>query len=63
MPYYEYKCECSEQDIVTFERSIKDDEPDYFCEKDGCGKKLKKHYGSFGIQFNGSGFYKTDNPN
>jgi predicted nucleic acid-binding Zn ribbon protein len=59
MPYYEYKCECSPEDIVTFERSIKDDAPDYFCEKDNCGKQLKQNYSSFGIQFRGGGFYST----
>jgi predicted nucleic acid-binding Zn ribbon protein len=23
---------------------------------------LQRHYGSFGVQFKGNGFYKTDNP-
>lgn len=60
MPIYEYKCICDEDKIITFERGIKDDEPIYKC--DQCDSDLKRHYGSFGIQFNGSGFYKTDNP-
>jgi putative FmdB family regulatory protein len=59
MPIYEYKCECDE-DIVPFERGIMDDEPEYSCKK--CDGILKRHFGSFGIQFKGNGFYKTDNP-
>ncbi len=42
------------------ERSINSIEPNYLCNE--CGKRLQRHYGSFGIKFNGSGFYKTDNP-
>ena len=60
MPIYEYKCECSLDNIVTKERSINSVEPNYLC--NDCGKRLQRHYGSFGIKFNGSGFYKTDNP-
>jgi len=30
------------------------------CEK--CGSQMKKVFGTFGIQFKGNGFYKTDNP-
>ncbi len=60
MPIYEYKCECSPEDVLQFERSIMESEPEYGCES--CGSVLKRHYGTFGIQFNGSGFYKTDNP-
>jgi putative FmdB family regulatory protein len=59
MPIYEYKCECSPDKIVSKERSIMDVEPAYLC--NGCGKRLQRNYGSFGIQFKGSGFYKTDN--
>ena len=36
------------------------EEPEYACES--CNLILKRHYGTFGIQFNGTGFYKTDNP-
>jgi putative FmdB family regulatory protein len=60
MPIYEYKCECSPEEIVSKERSITSVEPNYICNE--CGKRLQRHYGSFGIKFNGSGFYKTDNP-
>lgn len=59
MPIYEYKCDCSPEDIVQFERGISEEEPAYGCEK--CNGDLKRHYGTFGIQFNGTGFYKTDN--
>jgi len=59
MPVYEYKCECSPEDIVSKERSISSPEPQYFCTE--CGKELQRHYGTFGIQFKGNGFYKTDN--
>ena len=59
MPIYEYKCECSPETVVSFERKIVDPEPDYPC--DQCGKTMTRHYGSFGIQFKGGGFYKTDN--
>lgn len=59
MPVYEYKCECSE-DIIPFTRGITEEEPQYLCDK--CQKVLTRHYGSFGIQFKGNGFYKTDNP-
>ena len=60
MPIYEYKCECSIDNIVSKERSILDVEPTYLCS--ACGSKMQRHYGSFGIQFKGNGFYKTDNP-
>jgi len=29
------------------------------CEK--CGEAMVKQFGTFGIQFKGTGFYKTDN--
>jgi predicted nucleic acid-binding Zn ribbon protein len=60
MPIYEYKCECSPNSIRPKERSINSIEPTYLCSD--CGKRLQRHYGSFGIQFKGNGFYKTDNP-
>ena len=60
MPIYEYKCKCSQDDIISFERGIFEDEPEYCCEK--CGKELDRHFVSFGVQFKGNGFYKTDNP-
>ena len=51
MPIYEYKCECSPDNIVPKERSINSIEPNYLCNE--CGKRLQRHYGSFGIKFNG----------
>jgi putative FmdB family regulatory protein len=58
MPRYEYSCiECDYTVEVTktFDQS---DNPEV-CAK--CGNLMNKVYGSFGIQFKGSGFYKTDN--
>ena len=59
MPIYEYKCECSPENIVSKERSISSIEPNYLCS--GCGKRLQRYFTPFGIQFKGNGFYKTDN--
>lgn len=60
MPVYEYKCECSPSKIEPFTRSISDPEPEYNCSN--CGLVMTRHYSPFGIEFKGSGFYKTDNP-
>ena len=60
MPVYEYKCECSPEKIVSKERSIKDIEPYYLC--NACGLRMQRHFGQVGVQFKGTGFYKTDNP-
>lgn len=60
MPVYEYKCDCSPEKIVPIDRKITDPELEYPCEE--CNQAMKRHYGSFGIQFKGNGFYKTDNP-
>lgn len=56
MPKYEYACiQC---DIAyEKERSINDKEPEYFCDK--CGYAITRVYSPFGVQFKGSGFYKT----
>lgn len=57
MPTYEYRCkECGHQfDIV---QSFQDDA---LTECPSCGQAtLKKVFGSVGISFKGSGFYKTD---
>ena len=45
MPIYEYKCDCSPEDIVQFERGISEEEPTYGCEK--CNGDLKIHYSIF----------------
>jgi putative FmdB family regulatory protein len=56
MPTYEYACKnCGEHLEVV--QSFKDD-PLTSCPK--CGGTLKKVFGSIGIAFKGSGFYKTD---
>jgi putative FmdB family regulatory protein len=58
MPDYVYKClECDTEIIKT--RSIVESEPQYNCEK--CGVFLTRQYTPFGVQFNGKGFYSTDN--
>lgn len=64
MPVYQYRCDCEmstalEDNVHDFERSIVEDEPVYPCPY--CGEKMVRVYSSFGIKFNGTGFYKTDN--
>jgi len=59
MPTYEYSCaNCETSEEVT--RKFDDPELIPHCPK--CGYSMIRTYGSFGIQFKGSGFYKTDNP-
>lgn len=56
MPTYEYACKsCGEHLEVV--QSFKDD-PLTTCP--ACGGDLRKVFGSIGIAFKGSGFYKTD---
>ncbi len=56
MPTYEYACKaCGEHLEVV--QSFKDD-PLTTCP--ACGGALRKVFGSIGIAFKGSGFYKTD---
>ena len=56
MPTYEYACkQCGEHLEVV--QSFKDG-PLTVCA--ACGGELKKVFGSIGIVFKGSGFYKTD---
>ena len=58
MPTYEYECKkCGERfDVV---QSFSDDP--LKRHKGGCGGSVKRVFGSVGISFKGSGFYKTDN--
>jgi putative FmdB family regulatory protein len=59
MPTYEYSCitcDLNQEVVKSFAEADKEE----FCNK--CGYALTRVYGSFGIQFKGSGFYKTDNP-
>lgn len=59
MPRYDYSCQkCSTSKEVVKSFDMADSEE--VCES--CGEVMIKVYGSFGIQFKGSGFYKTDNP-
>ena len=56
MPTYEYRCaECGLH--VEVVQSFSDDA---LTECGACGGPLKKVFGSVGIVFKGSGFYKTD---
>ena len=56
MPTYEYACKaCGEHLEVV--QSFKDD-PLTTCPN--CSGELRKVFGSIGIAFKGSGFYKTD---
>jgi putative FmdB family regulatory protein len=56
MPTYEYACKsCNEH--VEVVQSFKDD-PLTTCP--ACSGPLRKVFGSIGISFKGSGFYKTD---
>lgn len=57
MPTYQYECEQCNAQFEVF-KSIKDNS-EVNCNK--CNTKAKKVYSSFGIVFNGSGFYSTDN--
>ena len=50
MPYYDYSCLQCDKDY-TFERSIKDEEPNYTC--DICGYGLSRIYGKVGVTFKG----------
>ena len=56
MPTYEYRCDnCAKNfDVVQSFH----DEPLTACPT--CGEPVKKVFGSVGIVFKGSGFYKTD---
>lgn len=56
MPTYEYRCkDCGEHLEVV--QSFSDDA---LTECPNCGGNLRKVFGSIGIAFKGSGFYKTD---
>jgi putative FmdB family regulatory protein len=60
MPTYEYKCMDNESHIIEEQRSIDDRDLPTTC---SCGSYMARVLvGSVGIQFKGTGFYKTDNP-
>ncbi len=57
MPTYEYACRsCGEH--LEIVQSFRDQT---LTECPSCGGSLRKVFGSVGIVFKGSGFYKTDN--
>ena len=56
MPTYEYACKSCGQHMEVVQ-SFKDDA---LTECPNCGGPLRKVFGSIGITFKGSGFYKTD---
>ncbi len=56
MPIYEYACRSCGQHL-EIAQSFKDDP---LTECPACGGSLRKVYGSIGITFKGSGFYRTD---
>jgi predicted nucleic acid-binding Zn ribbon protein len=45
---------------MSVNRSISENDPGYTCIE--CEADMVRHFSSFGIQFKGNGFYKTDNP-
>lgn len=57
MPTYEYACRSCGSHLEIVQRF--DDEPLSSCPS--CGGPVRKVFGSIGIAFKGSGFYKTDN--
>ena len=57
MPTYEYACRACETSLTEV-RSIHDPSPTHLCEK--CGEQMNQVIGSLGIQFKGTGFYRTD---
>lgn len=58
MPAYDYRCMICEY-TKEIPKPITQANTVELCEK--CGAAMIKQFNSFGIQFKGSGFYKTDN--
>jgi putative FmdB family regulatory protein len=56
MPTYEYRCKDCGNDLEV-QQAFTDDP---LTECPSCGGSLKKKFGSVGISFKGSGFYKND---
>ncbi len=56
MPTYEYRCDNCAKNFDVFQ-SFTDDP---LTECPTCGSPVRKVFGSVGIVFKGSGFYKTD---
>ena len=58
MPTYEYRCKDCGNDLEVVQAFT--DDP--LTECPSCGGTLKKKFGTVGISFKGSGFYKNDSP-
>lgn len=58
MPTYNYKC-VENNHIYTESRKMNEKQIVDSCPE--CGSELKRSYSAPGIQFVGSGFYKTSN--
>ncbi len=56
MPTYEYACKSCGERLEVVQRFS--DDP--LTECPACQGELRKVYGSIGVSFKGSGFYKTD---
>lgn len=56
MPTYEYQCKDCGNDLEVVQAFT----DDALTECPSCGGSLKKRFGSVGISFKGSGFYKND---
>lgn len=59
MPIYEYICQTC-KNTLDVDRKMTDKEVVPEC--DQCDSNMIRTYGAVGVQFKGSGFYKTDNP-
>ncbi len=59
MPIYEYGCITCETSL-EITRGFNDKESLPPCP--ACGYSMTRIYNSVGVQFKGTGFYKTDNP-
>lgn len=58
MPLYSYKCgTCNE--VYDIKRSFEESSLEALCDK--CHTIMIRQWGNIGVQFNGSGFYSTDN--
>jgi putative FmdB family regulatory protein len=56
MPTYEYRCKQCEHEL----EAVQGFHDDPLTECPECGGPLRKKFGSVGISFKGSGFYKND---
>lgn len=56
MPTYVYACKSGDHRFEAVQSFT--DEPLTECPE--CGGAARRHYGSIGVTFNGSGFYRTD---